>query len=202
MVHVNQQALICFWGSTWTVLSYCLKNYRFVTTSSNIILAVHRWWAHIKLRYWLIWHDFWPLAIWIQSPVHGPVQSPGFVLSPIDITQDFPLSSELQGRDIGMVSYDAILYASLETRVAKYYNNWSCCRGWEIYLVHRLFLSTLVYLTRIIVREQCIALIWRIGELPALVAWSVVLIATPCALHVLPIGGCLKGLFWYVHIIP
>jgi len=51
------------------------------------------------------------------------VQSPGFVLSPIDITQDFPLSSELQGRDIGMVSYDAILYASLETRVAKYYNN-------------------------------------------------------------------------------
>jgi len=150
MVHVNQQALICFWGSTWTVLSY----YRFVTTSSNIILAVHRWWAHIKLRYWLIWHDFWPLAIEsrVQSMVQSRVQSPGFVLSPIDITQDFPLSSELQGRDIGMVSYDAILYASLETRVARYYNNWSCCR---IYLVHRLFLSILVHLTRIIVREQC-----------------------------------------------
>jgi len=33
------------------------------------------------------------------------------------------LSSELQGIDTGMVSYDGIVYASLETRVARYCNN-------------------------------------------------------------------------------
>jgi len=33
-----------------------------------------------------------------------------------------------------MVSYDGIVYASLETGVARYCNNWSCYKGWEIYL--------------------------------------------------------------------
>jgi len=36
-----------------------------------------------------------------------------------------------------MVSYNGIVYASLETRVARYYNNGSCYKGWEIYLEHR-----------------------------------------------------------------
>jgi len=44
------------------------------------------------------------------------------------------LSSELQGIDTGIVSYDGIVYASLETRVTRYCNNWSCYNGWEIYL--------------------------------------------------------------------
>ena len=35
----------------------------------------------------------------------------------------FSLSSKLQGIDIGMVSYDGIVYVSLETRVARYCNN-------------------------------------------------------------------------------
>jgi len=33
-----------------------------------------------------------------------------------------------------MVSYGGIAYASLETGVARYCNNWSCYKGWEIYL--------------------------------------------------------------------
>jgi len=38
----------------------------------------------------------------------------------------FPLSSELQGTNTGMVSYDGIVYASPETRAARYCTNWSC----------------------------------------------------------------------------
>jgi len=38
------------------------------------------------------------------------------------------LTSELQGIDIGMVSYDGIVYASL---VARYCSNWSCYKGWK-----------------------------------------------------------------------
>ena len=35
----------------------------------------------------------------------------------------FLLSSELQGIDTGIVSYDGIVYASLETGVARYCND-------------------------------------------------------------------------------
>jgi len=44
------------------------------------------------------------------------------------------LSSELQGVDTGMVSYDDIVYASLEIGVARYCNIWSCYMGWKITL--------------------------------------------------------------------
>jgi len=35
--------------------------------------------------------------------------------------------------EIGMVSYDGIVHASLETGEAiyRYCNNWSCCKSWE-----------------------------------------------------------------------
>jgi len=39
------------------------------------------------------------------------------------------LLSELQGIDIGTVSYDVIVYSSLETRVDRYCSNWSCYKG-------------------------------------------------------------------------
>jgi len=35
----------------------------------------------------------------------------------------FPLLAELQGIDTRMVSYDSIVYASFETRVARYCDN-------------------------------------------------------------------------------
>jgi len=49
-------------------------------------------------------------------------------------------------------AYEGIVYASLETRVTRYC---SCYKGWEIDLGHRYFMSTVVHMTRIIVRKQC-----------------------------------------------
>jgi len=43
----------------------------------------------------------------------------------------------LECMDTSMVSYDGIVYASLQTGVARYCNNLSCYKGWEVYLGHR-----------------------------------------------------------------
>ena len=86
---MNPLALIWFWESTWTVLSYCLK------ISSIIISAAYRWWAHDKTL--LLSNLVWPLTPgdWNSSPSIKSIidsrvqsmtqsrvlaQSPGFVL--------------------------------------------------------------------------------------------------------------------------
>jgi len=54
--------------------------------------------------------------------------------------QPFHLSSEWQRYTYWHAcgfSPDGTEYASLETGVARYCNNWSCYKGWEIYLEHR-----------------------------------------------------------------
>ena len=104
---------------------------------------------------------------------------------------------------VARYGYDGIVNASLETGVTKYCNNWSCYKGWDIYLGHRYFMSTsaVVYMTRIIVREQChfaaIALILSLSKLPALVAFSCSCSYSMCT--VLPIAGCHKGLLVSSH---
>ena len=72
-----------FWESTWTVLSYCLKNGRLLPISSVIISAAYRSmmssWRQVMSKHccWVIWHDPWPLAkyqvhYWVQNPVQSP----------------------------------------------------------------------------------------------------------------------------------
>ena len=89
----NPQALICFWESTWTVLSYYIKNGRLVTSLLILSLQCIDNKLTSTLCSWLIWHDLWPLASEIlvqilgpllsrvQSMVQSRVQSPDFVLS-------------------------------------------------------------------------------------------------------------------------
>ena len=86
-----------FWETTWTVQNYCLKKGRLALISSIVISVAMSSWHQVmsKLCCWVIWHDFWPLTVkikfksnywvhyWVQSPVHGPVQSTGFVLFPL-----------------------------------------------------------------------------------------------------------------------
>jgi len=66
------------------------------------------------------------------------------------------LSSELQGIPNDMVSHDGIIIFPWDwsITVARCCNIWSCYKGWEIYLGHRLFMSTLDHTTGILVKEQ------------------------------------------------
>ena len=70
---INPLALICFWESTWTVLSYCLKNCRLVTIST-LPCTDDEFTA--KLCCWLICHDLSPLAIEVLIQILSPLLSP------------------------------------------------------------------------------------------------------------------------------
>jgi len=88
----------------------------------------------------------WDICIYVHYPaVDTAIMPLFFFFLPLS------LSSELQGIDTGIQRY----CASLKTRVTIYCNNWSRYKAWEIYLEHRYFMSTVVHMTRKIVREQC-----------------------------------------------
>jgi len=93
MVHVNPQALIWFWETTMTVLSYCLKNGRLVPVlyperglgvrldwyQSHYLWSMQMMssWYQVmsKSCRWKIWHDLWIPGNWILVQILSPFLS-------------------------------------------------------------------------------------------------------------------------------
>ena len=65
--------------------------------------------------------DTYNYTILSPTPTELPLSTTSLfhtAIMPLLTVNHFPLSSELQGLDTGMVSYDGTVYASLETGVA------------------------------------------------------------------------------------
>jgi len=83
---IDLQALTWFWESTWTVISYCLKNGRLAPISS-IIISIAEPTTSSNIKTLLLSTYAWPLTPGdqksspnIKSIIESRVQSPGFVL--------------------------------------------------------------------------------------------------------------------------
>ena len=77
VVHVNPQALMCFWDlrKHMDLLSFCLKNGRLV---ASLLLSLRLTDNELMstICCWLIWSDLWPLAIKILVQILSRLLSP------------------------------------------------------------------------------------------------------------------------------